>query len=198
MYTTSSIISRGLLLAGVSSFALAPALAGTLTLPESGTISQNGAAFQVTNTANGTAGSSTPPIAIRGVATGANGTAVVGINSGTGDAGLFRLNGTGSGADSTALLAANVGGSTSVEGPYGFAGIFRLPNAMNNSAAVRVFPLGNDSRALEVFNNGVSTGTVHNRYDDGGIAGYFEIDNPGPTGAQPGLLAVSSRGAPGG
>jgi hypothetical protein len=196
--SNSVTLWRRVLLAGVSSLALTPAVAGTLTLPESGTISQNGAAFQVTNTGIGAAMFlPAAPVAIRGIATGANSISILGVNSGSGVGGDFRLTGAAHGPDSVALLAASAGGSTSVEGPYGFAAIFRITNAMNNSAAVRVHTLGNDSHALEVLNNGVSTGAVHNAYDDGGIAGYFEIGNPATTGAQSALLAVSAGVPPG-
>ena len=192
---TTFTLSRGLLLAGVSTLALTPAFAASLTLPESGTIGQNGAAFEVTNTSSGTTpGLPNSPSAVWGNATGANSIGIVGVNSGTGQGGFFRLMGENPGPDSVAMMAANAAGSPSAEGPYGFAGIFRIGNPMNNSAALRVNTVGRNSHAIEAFNSGISTGSVLRGYDDGGVAGYFEIDSPRATARQSAVFAVASGG----
>ena len=145
------------------------------------------------------------PGAVRGVATGAGGRGMIGNASGTnGIGGLFQAVAPSTSTTSTsALEAVNSGGSTTAEGNYGSAGVFKITNAKNQSPGVSITTNGINSQAFSVVNSGTIDYNV--RYippgegpaDYGGVAGYFEINTP--TSAdhanQSAIFAVNASGA---
>jgi trimeric autotransporter adhesin len=147
------------------------------TTPGSCSYSGTGPALTVTDSASSTATPS--PSALRGIATGTGGHAVIGTATGkNGIGGYFQADAPSTAATSTtALEAVNSGGSTSAEGKYGSAGVFTLSNAKNESPGVAITTNGINSYGLRVINNGTvdfnfNSGQQNNY---GGMAGYFEI-----------------------
>jgi len=119
------------------------ALAENLTLPASGTISDTGIALRVTNHGSGIGATAIAGIGTgtngRGVvaeATGLNGIAIYGVNSRTGNAGRFVLDGANSSAASAAVVGIDSGGSAANYGDFGNAGMFEITNPLNSSAAL--------------------------------------------------------------
>jgi Collagen triple helix repeat (20 copies) len=95
------------------------------------------------------------PTAIVGRANGANGSGVVGsatgengqgvfgsANAAGGVGGLFEITGTSANGDNAAILALHNGGSTTKNGDYGNAGVFKIGNAKNTAPALTVETLG--------------------------------------------------------
>ncbi len=196
-----------------------PALAGgTVTLPESGTVNYAGPAFSITNSNSysGVGGvpsavyaavsghsamafrgyaSGTTDIGVQGETTGTNSRGIVGINLGTGSAGDFLLQGTAPTAASSAVIAVDSGGSTSVAGAYGNAGNFSITNAKNNSSVLSATTNGPGIGGFFLSNtaNGVDNTTASGSFpvaggadtaairgeNDGseGQGGYFSITN---------------------
>lgn len=192
-----------------------PAHAANLQLPSTNSINFNGTALSITNTSTtadtnaitgiessasgaGVTGIANGPsgMGLLGKSTGANSNAIYGINSKSGFAGRFLLNGVSPSPISSALLAVDAGGSTSALGTYGNAGNFRITNTHNTAPAVSISTNGLDSYALKVVNSSFVdfAVTYPPSNNNGGIAGYFEITSPNAQFGQAAILAVHSGG----
>jgi len=95
----------------------------------------------------------------------------------------------------TALQAVHSGGSTTVEGNYGSAGVFKNTNVKNQSPGVAITTNGINSYGLSVVNSGTTDGSVNYGppFDTGDIAGYFAITN-GNSSDSTAIYAVNSGG----
>jgi hypothetical protein len=138
-----------------------------------------GPALTITDSASSTVAPA--PSAFKGNATGTDGHGIAGAATGkNGIGGLFQALAPSTATTSTtALEATNSGGSTSAEGNYGSAGIFKITNAQNQSPGVSITTNGINSYGLSVVNSGTLDGTFNSGQLDnqGGMAGYFEITN---------------------
>jgi hypothetical protein len=198
----------------------APGFAGTpVQVPGSYSVNFNGTALSITNTfvSSGSAARSaaiaatasgsrgigllgvSPAIyglAIVAEATGQNSVAFDGIESGSGAAAHLTLEGTSAGSSSAALIAQDAGGSATARGAYGNAGSFAISNPRNTMPAVTVGTNGIDSYGLQVVSSATSDGAITHSPsgDQGGIAGYFEIDSAAAQFGQAALLGVHSGG----
>ncbi len=211
------------LFAGVLAAVAVPwpsAAATTVQVPGTYSLSDNGTALSITNTFADTSTTAKPPAAIGGTGsgergigllgvspalmgvgiegqtTGSNSDAVSGLNTSSGYAGLFILNGASTTSTSSGVFVANEGGSKSSGGTYGTAGLFEITNSKNRSPAVSITTNSTDSYALQVVN----TGSIDNNVtyppplDYGGIAGYFEINSTKAQYGQAAVLGVHSGG----
>ena len=171
------------------------------TLPSgatAGTCTYSGSGIGLTITDSNATGS---PGAVRGIATRANGRGLIGNATGTNGIGGFfeALAPSSTTTATTALQAINSGGSTTAEGNYGSAGVFKITNSKSESPAVSITTNGINSYALKVVNTGITDNTVsYGPPDDfGGIAGFFQVSSASAQFGQAAVYAVNSGGQTG-
>jgi len=188
LWAIASACSIGLLTVGT-------AYAGSLPLPSSNTLADDGAALSVKNTQNYLGNPHPRPTAIVGVGAGTGSTGIEGQASNTGFGGYFVLSGANANAGSDALVAVDSGGGTT-KGDHGSAGDFAVTNAKNESPAVSIATNGVNSYALKVVNTGITDNTLaYGPPDDfGGIAGFFEVSSASAQFGQSAVYAVNSGG----
>jgi hypothetical protein len=169
--------------------------AGSLPLPSSNTLADDGVALWVKNTQNNLGSPHPRPTAIAGIGSGTNGTGVEGQASNTGYGGYFILSGANANSSSDALFAVNSGGGTT-KGDHGSAGDFSVTNAKNESPGVSIATNGVNSYALKVVNTGTNDNTLsYGPPDDfGGIAGFFQVSSANAQFGQAAVYAVNSGG----
>lgn len=171
------------------------AAATTVQVPGSYTLSLDGSDLTLTNTFSAST-TQARPVSFTGIATGSRGIGILGQASGlNGTAGRFELTGSGN-STGAALVGNNGAGSTTTNGAYGNAGLFQQTNAHNTSPGVGIMTNGIDSYGLRVINTSFTDFSITHQPsgDQGGIAGYFEINNPNVQFGETAVLGVNSGG----
>jgi hypothetical protein len=172
--------------------------ATTVQVPGSYTLSLDGSGLTLTNTFSAST-TQARPVSFTGIATGSRGIGILGQASGlNGTAGRFELTGSGN-ATGAALVGNNGAGSTTTNGAYGNAGLFQQTNAHNTSPGVGIQTNGIDSYGLRVINTSFTDFNITHQPsgDNGGIAGYFEINSPNAQFGETGVLGINSGGETG-